>query len=76
MWSLKKRTWGHRMPDADIREELGLQHINVHALERRHILRGSVQQQVLQVLGVAAQPVLQALHEVACVLRLLTRQKF
>ena len=72
----KVRTWGHWVPDADVREELGLQHVDVRALERWHILCGRVQQQVLQILSVAAQPVLQALHKIARVLRLLARQKF
>ncbi len=63
------------MPDADVREQLRLQHINVHTLEGGDIGDSRVEQQVLQVLGVSSQPVLQALHEVARVLRLLAGQE-
>jgi len=62
------------MPDANVREQLGLQHLNTDTLEGRYIGGSCVQEQVLQILSISSQPVLQALHKVAGVLRLLTGQ--
>jgi hypothetical protein len=65
----RARTGRERVPDADVGEQLRLRHRKVGALERRHIHLRHVQQQALQVGRVAAEPVLQALHERARVLR-------
>jgi len=62
------------MPDANVREQLGLQHLNTNTLEGRYIGGSCVQEQVLQILSISSQPVLQALHKVAGVLRLLAGQ--
>lgn len=63
-----------RVPDADVGEDDGLGDREARALERRDVLLPDVEQQVLEVLGVASEPVLQRRHEVARVLRLLGGQ--
>mmetsp|Transcript_21009 Transcript_21009/g.46075 ORF Transcript_21009/g.46075 Transcript_21009/m.46075 type:complete len:1268 (+) Transcript_21009:731-4534(+) len=68
---------GSGVPDADLREQHGVLHsgTNVHTLEGRHVGHSSADQQVLKVLSVATQPVLQGLHEVACILSLVAGQE-
>ena len=48
--------------------------LKVDALELGNVALGKVEDQVLQILRVAPQPVLQAVHKVACVLRLVGGQ--
>ena len=62
------------MPDANVREQLGLQHLNTNTLEGGYVGGSCVQEQILQVLSISSQPILQALHKVARILRLLAGQ--
>mmetsp|Transcript_28419 Transcript_28419/g.47713 ORF Transcript_28419/g.47713 Transcript_28419/m.47713 type:complete len:652 (+) Transcript_28419:1252-3207(+) len=65
---------GRRVPDPDVGEHYWLLDLHVHLLESRHVLLGEHQQEVLQVFGGAAKPVLEGLHEVPRVLGLVGRK--
>ena len=60
----------HGVPDARLRHSLGLGNLHVHVLERGHVRLGDHEQEVLEVVRGPAEPVLQRVHEVARVLRL------
>ena len=60
----------HGVPDARLRHRLGLGNLHVHVLERGHVRLGDHEQEVLEVVRGPAEPVLQRVHEVARVLRL------
>jgi len=57
------------MPDPDLGEQLGVADGEVHALEGRGVGGRDVEHHVLQVLGVASQPVLQTLNKDPSVLQ-------
>mmetsp|Transcript_3229 Transcript_3229/g.10853 ORF Transcript_3229/g.10853 Transcript_3229/m.10853 type:complete len:521 (+) Transcript_3229:2840-4402(+) len=65
---------GGRVPDADIREHLGFGDGDIHPLERRDVRLGNHQQEVLQVVRGTAEPVLQRVHKVTSISRLVRRQ--
>mmetsp|Transcript_5701 Transcript_5701/g.23522 ORF Transcript_5701/g.23522 Transcript_5701/m.23522 type:complete len:1185 (+) Transcript_5701:1625-5179(+) len=58
------------VPDADVGERLGLGNLHLHVLERGDVRLGDHEEEVLEVVRAAAEPVLQGVHEVAGVLGL------
>mmetsp|Transcript_17534 Transcript_17534/g.48843 ORF Transcript_17534/g.48843 Transcript_17534/m.48843 type:complete len:660 (+) Transcript_17534:2749-4728(+) len=66
---------GHWVPDASLREQLRIGGLHVGALQGWHVCLGGGDEQVLQVVSIATQPVLQRLHKVACILGLIAGQE-